>query len=162
MDNQNSSVNIIEQFNNLYDKYYSRLLAWFRRNADYDDAEDLTQQTFAKMWVWLGTNQSARNEKALIFTVAKNVRNDYFRKKAAQFECVSITEEMFLADNADFSSEIELRIFLQTLSIQDKQLIEMKRRGYSSREIGRVLGISGSAVRTRLQQIHKKIGRLMD
>lgn len=161
MADENKNINPVTQFNDLYDKYYSRILAWFRRNADYDDAEDLTQQTFVKLWAWLGTNHSPKNEKALIFTVAKNVRNDYFRLKATQLDCTALSEELFLTDDTDFFSEIELRVFLQTLSLCDKQLIEMKRCGYSSREIGKALGISGSAVRTRLQQIRKKIGRFM-
>lgn len=152
--------NIAEQFDELYDKYYAQLVFWFRKNADFDDAEDLTQQTFLRIWAWLGGNEPINKEKAFIFSVAKNVRNDYFRGKAAQIVCTDISEAMENMGSEDFSASVEALVFLQSLPLEDRQLIELKRRGLSSKEIGRTLGLSASAVRTRVQKLRSKLKKL--
>lgn len=154
---KNSGGNISEQFDDLYDRYYAQLVLWFRKNADYDDAEDLAQQTFLQLWGWLGTNEPIKKEKALIFSVAKNVRNDYFRRRAAQIVCAAPFEELESALEDDFSSNVETFVFLQNLPLEDRKLMELKRQGLSSKEIGRIFGLSASAVRTRLQKLRKEL-----
>lgn len=43
------------------------------------------------------------------------------------------------------------------MTYQDRQLIVMKAQGLNSKEMGKILGISASAVRSRLQALRKKI-----
>ena len=45
--------NIAALFGVIYDKYYKKILRFFRRDFAVEDAEDLTQQAFLRLWAWL-------------------------------------------------------------------------------------------------------------
>ena len=69
-----------EAFDELWEKYNKKIYSYFRRQFDEDTAEDLCQQTFLNVWRYLSSYQgNVRKSKALIFSVAKNARNDYLR-----------------------------------------------------------------------------------
>lgn len=46
-----------------------------------DESEDITQETFVKVWKNIKKYNSKQNFKTWIFTVAKNTAIDYFRKR---------------------------------------------------------------------------------
>lgn len=79
MDNNQNCVTL---FNELYEKYYKKVLSYFKKEFDADEAEDLTQQTFLQLWSWIANMQFIKNKKAYIFRIAKNVRCDRYRQKA--------------------------------------------------------------------------------
>lgn len=72
-DNINNPVDV---FNDIYDKYYDKILRFFKKDFSIDDAEDLTQQTFLQLWAWIPNAYAVKNSKALVFRIAKNVRID--------------------------------------------------------------------------------------
>ena len=43
-------MNNIELFNQIYEKYYKSIVSYFSRRFDSDEAEDLAQITFMKLW----------------------------------------------------------------------------------------------------------------
>ncbi len=53
-----------------------------------------------------------------------------------------------------------MQMLVSVLPQKDRELIELRRMGCSSREIGKTLGISASAVRSRLQELRKKLKEL--
>ena len=59
MDNDN----IVAVFNEIYDKYYKKIFAYFRKDFGKDDAEDLTQQAFMQLWAWLPNRYIIENKK---------------------------------------------------------------------------------------------------
>lgn len=48
-------MNNIELFNQIYEKYYKSIVSYFSRRFDSDEAEDLAQITFMKLWGYLPT-----------------------------------------------------------------------------------------------------------
>ena len=48
-------MNNIELFNQIYEKYYKSIVSYFSRRFDNDEAEDLAQITFMKLWGYLPT-----------------------------------------------------------------------------------------------------------
>ena len=66
-------MNNIELFNQIYEKYYKSIVSYFSRRFDSDEAEDLAQITFMKLWGYLPTLGYIKKEKSLIFKIAKNV-----------------------------------------------------------------------------------------
>ncbi|MGN1203111.1 MAG: RNA polymerase sigma factor [Eubacterium sp.] len=155
MDNNQNCVIL---FNELYEKYYKKLLSYFRKEFDADEAEDLTQQTFLQLWGWIANIQFVKNKKAYIFRIAKNVRCDRYRQKALMLNTVSLADDFEISDNSVFTDDIDFRLSFNTgLTFQDRQLLVMKEQGLSSKEIGKMLGISSSAVRSRLQKLRKRI-----
>jgi len=55
----------------------------YRYVANRSDAEDITQETFVRMWRNLKKFDRQKNFKTWIFTIAKNAAIDFFRKKKA-------------------------------------------------------------------------------
>lgn len=150
--------NCVTIFNELYDEYYHKVLAYFKKDFNNCEAEDLTQQTFLKLWSWIPNIQFVKNKKAYIFKIAKNVRCDFYRKSALMLSTVCISEEFEIRDNSDFSCDVDFYLsYLNGLTYYERRLFAMKEQGLSSREIGSILGLSASAVRSRLQAIKKKI-----
>lgn len=154
--------NPVEIFNDLYERFFPMVRAWFSRSFMPEEAEDLAQQTFMQLWGWLPCCAEIRSEKALVFRIARNVRADRLRQKSILAEAVQLMEETDLTDRSDFTTGIDLETVLYRLPRADRELIEMRRLGWSSREIGRAVGLSASAVRTRLQALRKKVGSLLE
>lgn len=153
-DNINNPVDV---FNDIYDKYYDKILRFFKKDFSIDDAEDLTQQTFLQLWAWIPNTYAVKNSRALIFRIAKNVRIDRYKKNSITLENAIIPEYFDLADSNNEINIVDIRLSLQKLSVKEQQLLYMKVQGYSSDEIGKAFGISASAARTRLQKIKGKI-----
>lgn len=150
--------NCVTAFNDMYEKYYKKVLSYFKKDFDTDEAEDLTQQTFLQLWSWAPNLQFTKNKKALIFRIAKNVRCDRYRQKAMMLDAISLAEDFEICDNNTFTDAVDFKLSMRSvITYQDKQLLMLTGQGYKSNEIGKVLGISSSAVRTRLQKLRGKI-----
>lgn len=149
--------NIALLFGEIYEKYYKKIFRYFRRDFSFDDAEDLTQQTFLQLWGWLPRTDSVRSGGALIYSIARNVRADRYRNTAFMLETAAIYDFVEVPDSSSRIDEVETRLALDVLSVKERELLLMKTRGYTSEEIGKEFGISASAARTRLQKIRKKL-----
>lgn len=154
-----NSDNAVIIFNEIYDKYYEKILRYFKKDFGTEDSEDLAQQTFMQLWAWLPSSYAIKNTRALIYRIAKNVKLDKFRKNALLLETL-IPEEFDICDRENYYAMIECRILIDKLSNKDKNLLLLSLQGYNSTEISQLLDISPSAVRTRLQKIRKKLNEL--
>lgn len=152
--NQKTSTEI---FNDIYEQYYKYVFNWFKKDFGFEDAEDLTQQTFMRLWAWLPCADNIKSRKSLIFKIAKSVRLDKYRKNAVTISAMYIPDDFDIADLNSEINMIDLKLSAGRLSVKDQQILFMKLSGYSSEEIGREYDISASAVRTRLQSIRKKL-----
>ncbi len=146
-----------EKFNSIYIEYYPQLIKYFSKRASIDYAEDLTQKTFMNLWVYLPNIESVKSEKSLIFTLAKNVLVDFMRSKRILNNALNIDELFDLQDNENFGNEVEILADIEKLSIRDKKIIELKREGYNSKEIGKQLGLSSSTVRSHIERVRKQL-----
>lgn len=149
--------NIALLFGEIYEKYYKKIFRYFRRDFSFDDAEDLTQQTFLQLWGWLPRADSVRSGGALIYSIARNVHADRYRNTVFMLETAAIYDFVEVPDSSSRIDEVETRLALDVLSVKERELLLMKTRGYTSEEIGKEFGISASAARTRLQKIRKKL-----
>jgi RNA polymerase sigma-70 factor (ECF subfamily) len=71
-----------DKIDNIYNRYYSevyRFLICFSGNQN--DAEDLTQEVFIRVLNNLSNIQSINNLKTWIFSIAKHVAIDHYRKR---------------------------------------------------------------------------------
>lgn len=148
---------MIDWFNNLYKTYYKPVCGYFQKRYPESEAEDMAQETFMRLWAWSGCGDSVRNEKSLVFSVAKSVLCDRLRRKdmLANSEQIDGLLNVQSSDNIELAFE-SVQLFL-SLSEEERTLVEMKSMGYKSAEIGKKLGISASAVRTRFQSVRKKL-----
>lgn len=145
--------NIIIEFDRIYEQYYSSLYNYFFKNFRESEADDLCQQTFMRLWEWLPCIGQVRNEKAIIFKVAKSVLYDNYRKEQNKPEIFSFEESFTVSEHGDFTREIDFNSSLQALSERDRKIVKLKQAGYKSHEIATIIGVSPSSVRTYLSKI---------
>lgn len=62
-------------------KRYSRVILGFSRRMVGVAAEDITQETFLKMWAHLADFKQGESFKSWLFKIAQNTAIDYLRKK---------------------------------------------------------------------------------
>lgn len=153
-----------ELFNELWSRYNRRIYAWFRRQFDEHTAEDLTQQTYLNAWRYISAYPDGyiKQNKAWLFTVARNVKNDHLRY--VQLHSMNFRyESLYEADIAvecNIDESIAMQKAFSRLTEEERQLLSMAEH-LTSREIGSVLGISASAVRSRIQTAKKHLKDLL-
>ena len=141
-------------FNELWSRYNRRVYAYFRRQFDEHTAEDLTQQTYLNAWRYISAYPDGyiKQNKTWLFTVARNVKNDHLRY--VQLHSMNFRYENLyetdIAVECNIDESIAIHKAFSKLNEEEKQLLSMAEH-LTSREIGSVLGISASAVRSRIQ-----------
>lgn len=155
-------MNIIGLFNELYTKYQKRIFDYFKICFDSDIADDLTQLVFLKLWKQLSKHQNEpENWNAWLFRVAINVKNDFLRTKYAAPQHHSLTDwdETSYSAEEDMVDTLCINNALNSISTEQKELLLLKANGLTSTEIGNLLNISASTVRSRInaaKQVFKK------
>ena len=128
------------------------------------DAEDITQETFVKVWRNLKRFDNKKSFKSWIFTIAKNTRIDFLKKKKtvlfSEFENEE-GENMFtesLADPAPLITEILekagitriLKNILELLAPKYRKVIFLRYNDhFNFREIAESLGEPLNTVKSR-------------
>lgn len=89
-----------EQVEELVKKYLTPVYSFvFRLVRDKDVAEDITQDTFIKAWKKIDDTQNVR---AFLFTIARNLAYDYFRKNKDEY----FEDELEVPDTAPLAPEL--------------------------------------------------------
>ena len=154
-------------FDELYQQYYERVLAYMRfRTGSPDAAEDLVAQVFERAVSHLDDLQSPGAVGAWLFRIARNCAADYFRKYR-----VMVSLDTLVDGNhpRECSPEEELvareeRMLLLTqlnkLSEREREVIGLKFVAcLQNREIARVLHMPEGTVGSLL---HRALSRLRD
>jgi RNA polymerase sigma-70 factor, ECF subfamily len=154
-------------FDELYQQYYERVLAYMRfRTGSTDAAEDLVAQVFERVVSHLDDLQSPGAVGAWLFRIARNCAADYFRRYR-----VMVSLDTLVDGNhpRECSPEEELvareeRMLLLTqlnkLSEREREVIGLKFVAcLQNREIARVLHMPEGTVGSLL---HRALSRLRD
>jgi len=140
-------------FEELYRVELPRVYNFFRyRVGDGQLAEDLTSETFEK--AWRNRNRYNRNLAAFstwVFTIARRVAIDYYRKYRAEAPINDFTHlasdetmEDLAQQQADFA---RLSILLTQLVNRDRELVALKYgAGLTNRTIADITGLTESNV----------------
>jgi len=163
-----------DQFVSLYNAESDAIFRYcFLRTSQREVALDLTQDTFMRFWDALSNKTDIRNHRAFLFTVARNLIIDWYRKKKPQsLEELTETEdgEIFLPLSDSAHTDIELSAEARYLISKIKNLEPSYRQavylrfveGMSPQEIADVLEISVNAASVRvhrgIEQLRKHTG----
>lgn len=155
-------------FADAYRSYYPKVLSFiYRRVGSYELAEDLTSETFEKAYVKGRDLVGAATYTTWLYTVARNVVIDHYRRQKRAVagmqrieeslrttEPVSDPEEM--AIHNDMAEEVASH--MRSLSLRDRTLIQMKfQDGLSYEEIAQALQTSVPNVRVSMCRALKKL-----
>ncbi len=143
-----------------------------------EDAEDITQETYLKLWRTLPDSKEITAAKRYIFNTARNTAIDLLRKKAKQNEAdifVITPEGEFEHDIADTDPASRpdetywnnvraqtVRECISELPLRMRELITLRdidELSYS--EIAEILGIPEGTVRSGLSRAREKLKKLI-
>ena len=152
-----------EAFDRLVEEHYDDVLAYCRRHApSYDDAPDVAQEAFLR---FVRSGRSPREGKPLayLFTIARNLCIDAYRKQRAQtvpLDTYADAPEM--ADPHDALGDVELACALERLDPDLREVLELRYdQGLTVTEAARVLGISRFAATRRLKRALAALEQLL-
>ena len=142
---------------------------------NHHDAEDATQETFLRVWRYRKRLPEARDLKAWLARIAWRVALDR-RKNSAEISLADAAEAVFKLYAAGESAEKiagakQMAVLLDQLiatlpcKLRDPMLLSLNQE-LTQAEIGRVLNIPESSVRTRLfrarQMLRQKLSSILE
>jgi RNA polymerase sigma-70 factor (ECF subfamily) len=145
--------------------YYADIYSYLRRLCgSAADAEDLTQQTFLKVWSSLDSFKGRSRFSTWLYRIAHNTYVDFQRRNAGNNRDRSYQwwAECIDENPGPFANVAERQLARRLYETVD-QLDEDKRsivhlhyyQGLSIRETAKVLGIATSTVKYRLREVLK-------
>ena len=104
-----------ESFDQLVSRYIKPIYNFlYSMSKDKEVAEELTQETFLKVWKSLKKFQVEKNFKVWIYIIARNVLLDWFRKKKnISFSQLDISEDNTFEDTIIDTEPLPPEIFEQ-------------------------------------------------
>lgn len=147
--------------------YYADIYSYLRRLCgSRHDAEDLTQQTFLKVWSSLNGFAGRSKFSTWLYRIAHNTYLDWLRKNAAGTqsrpdqwwqECIDKNPGPF-ANLAEHQSAQRLYQAVGQLDEDRKHVVHLHYyQGLSIRETAKVLNIATSTVKYRLREVFKAL-----
>ena len=135
-----------------------------------DEAEDLSQEIFIKVFMQLNSFRSEAKFKTWLYTIIYHTCVDYLRKKKKNTHQVisdklgAELEEVIDADDVDKESlHIALEQLLEQITPEEKLLLLLKyKEKQSLNAIINTLQISESAAKMRLKRAKEKINKLYE
>jgi len=145
--------------------YYSDIFAYLRRLCgSRHDAEDLTQQTFLKVWSSLDSFAGRSKFSTWLYRIAHNTFLDWLRKNATGTqsrpdqwwqECIDNNHSPFI-NLAERQLAQRLYQAVDQLNEDKKHVVHLHYyQGLSIRETAKVLNIATSTVKYRLREVFK-------
>ncbi|MEK7649130.1 MAG: RNA polymerase sigma factor [Patescibacteria group bacterium] len=161
-----------EAFSPLYDQYIDKIYRFvYLKVATPQDAEDITAETFLKVWHYIRDGKKVQYFQALLYRTARNLVVDFYRRKGVA--PVSIEEtEIVVADRSDLTLEekMDLKLDLNKIEESLRQLKDAYREvivlhflnELSIKEIAAILESSPGAVRVLLHRGVKALRKMID
>jgi RNA polymerase sigma-70 factor (ECF subfamily) len=127
--------------------------------ANWQDAEDLTQEVFLKAFLHLHQLRNPSHGGSWLRQIAHNTYVSSLRKKSVSITCLSDNVSWFFAQKAGFSLVESLDALQDAVGTDSPEytIIMYTYAGYSYGEIAAMLGLTPQAIRNRLCRIRKKI-----
>jgi len=153
-------------FNHIINKNQQRVYWHIRKIVlSHEDANDITQDTFIKVWNNLDRFQGNSKIFTWIYTIATNESLNLLKKKKKQyFESLDLVSnrlyENLLADSFFDGNEIERKLQEAILTLPTKQRIAFNMRYFENMkydDISKVLGTSVGALKANYHNAKNKI-----
>ena len=150
----------------LIEIYSNKIYSYLRRLCgNNEDAEDLTQQTFIKVWLSISTYHGYSGFSAWIYKIAYNLFIDWLRRKSFDLNQTDYWWDNCVDDDsipfekaADRQMAGRIYKAVDGLDNDKKHVIHLHYyQGLSINETAKVLGIASSTVKYRMREALKFI-----
>ncbi|MCP2043893.1 sigma-70 family RNA polymerase sigma factor [Pontibacter sp. HSC-36F09] len=153
-------------FNQLVRKYQQKIYWHIRKMViDHDDADDLTQEVFIKVWKNLENFRQDAQLYTWLYRIATNECLTFLSSKRKKFflpindVAAELTEKIDSSPNID-GDEIQLKLQKALLKLPDKQRLVFNMKYYDElkyEEMSEILGTSVGALKASYHHAVKKI-----
>ncbi|HNW71738.1 MAG TPA: RNA polymerase sigma factor [Candidatus Paceibacterota bacterium] len=168
-------VDVADTFKKVYEKESDAIFRFcFVRVSDREQALDITQETFMRLWKSLLDGKDILNDRAFLFTIAHRLVIDWYRKKKSLSLDKMMNDEKEKKSSYDIADEKSLNTELGaegrylvkkikelTPTYQDPVYLRFV-EGMSPKDIGKILKISANAASVRinrgLEELREKTG----
>ncbi len=151
----------MKAFDALFRKHAPKLLRFsISLTGNRDDAEEIVQETFLKVWEQRGAIDETRRFDAYIAVIARNAIYDRFRRKLTErkySERIGEALYRYVSDENDLHIKELRSIMLKSfdrLSPQQREILILKSKGFGNDEIATMLGISKRTVEAHLNKAY--------
>jgi len=163
-----------DKFRSLYEDNQKIVYAYFLSCFhDSFTAEELSQETFEKIWKYIRENPFffPVQQKAWIFSIVANVKNDWLRKKLHSPQMDSWEDSEHIISDTDTSpygnperclEAIPVQQAFQMLSQAEQELLTYKGQGLTSVQMEQILAIPASTVRSRMASARKNFRKALE
>ena len=150
-------------FDQLFKMYAPRLGYFCLQWVEQEDAEEVVQDTFLRLWETRERIDLEKNINTYITAIAKNLIYDLFRKRTVeQRYCQQL--QPFFKEHIDAEKEVYTKNIrevlvasIHKLPAQQREVMLLKSKGYVNDEIAELLGISKRTVETHLNKAYKHL-----
>lgn len=160
-------------FETLFKRYRDGIynLCLQRTLGNADDASDLLQETFVKVYLGLDKYDARFTFGQWIYTIARNTFIDYVRRRKDEFSIDSLQGNTHSPmDEADTPEEriinqqrkVQLERYMAALPEKYRQLVELRFiKGLSYDEIASQLGLPIGTVSTQIHRAREKLCKMI-
>lgn len=162
-------MNVQEEFLKAYESFADAIFRHcFFRVYQHEQAKDLTQQTFMKVWQYLASGNQVENLRALLYKTANNLIIDESRKKRETVSLEGLEEKgMEPSDNprSKWEAGLDHECLLPYLTQLDEKSREVVVMRYiddlSPKEIATILEETPNVVSVRLHRAMTQLRKLI-
>lgn len=127
-----------------------------------EDREDLQQEILMHLWQGWKNYRPEHKPITWIYRVAMNSAISWRRQRIKQVEVLPLDGFDLPEDAVMREQSTHLKALVAMLSASDQRLINLYLDGFSTEEIGKLIGISQTNVTTRIARIKEKIRKNND
>ena len=155
------------KFERIYNRYKNLLFNLSKEILkDSSLAEDAVHETFLRIAESLEKIEDVESQKTkgFLITITKNIAKTMLSKSKKHIS-LNFAENVFEA-KSDVEEELDAKWLAQKIALLPEEyrdvLLLQYRYGCTGDALGKMLGISSSAARKRLQRARKKLGEMLD
>jgi RNA polymerase sigma-70 factor (ECF subfamily) len=155
-----------KDFNALYEAYSPAIYKFgFRILGNHEEANDLAQETFFRLYQALGDGCKLTNPRSWIYTVAINICRDHLRRKKKIRQAPNLQYEVSKNSNREQDLELKqdvaaLQRALERLPERDRVLVMLYLDDLSYNDMAQVTGIKFSSIGKTLSRAIAKLAQL--
>jgi len=150
------------RFQRLYLGARGRLWAYiFRITGERELTDDLTQESFCRIYQVPDHELADGSERAYLFRIATNLTNDHFRRSSRVRRYVASLLGPATID--DPRAAHEMQALFQRLRPRERALLWLAHvEGYSHQETAEILGLKPASIRVLLSRARKRLASLIE
>lgn len=149
-------------FEQIVRRYQNELVNYFHHTGVYQAADDLTQDTFVRLYRYRKRYTPVARLRTFLYVIARHVRVDYIRKEVRRAKSMESARktQMRAEDVRDRErlNAVDIEGALGSLSGESRDVVVMGLlQGLKYADIGAILGIPEGTVKSRMFNALKKM-----